>query len=396
MDPPSGVLVALAGASAAFALTAALFGLAALAVMSWPRMGRTDPVGRERVLAGLRSGARYVRHAHSMRRVLLQCLFFVPVATVLWALLPVLARQQLNLGAQGFGMLLAALGAGALVGTLVLPHVRRRVPTNTLVFDASLLYSLSVAVLALTPPMWMVLGVLATAGAAWLALLSTLNASAQLMLPEWVRARALSYFIAVVGGSQTVGAVLWGVSASLVGLRLTLLMAAGVLAILACVARMFPLLDPSRFDPTPSVIHPPRETDEVLDAIDGPILVTVDYLVPVDKAEVFRESMRAVARVRKRTGARRWELYWDPAAPQRFLETFLVPSWEEHRRQHLGRMTILDRAVIESLTALLGDAGKVSHLLGVKVPSSAPGLSQRQPNQPSRTEQNSGPDVSTP
>ena len=59
-------------------------------------------------------------------------------------------------------------------------------------------------------------------------------------------------------------------------------------------------------------------------------------------------------------------------------------------------MTILDRAVIESLTALLGDAGKVSHLLGVKVPSSAPGLSQRQPNQPSRTEQNSGPDVSTP
>ena len=76
-------------------------------------------------------------------------------------------------------------------------------------------------------------------------------------------------------------------------------MAAGVLAILACVARMFPLLDPSRFDPTPSVIHPPRETDEVLDAIDGPILVTVDYLVPVDKAEVFRESMRAVARVPK-------------------------------------------------------------------------------------------------
>ena len=162
-------------------------------------------MGRERVLAGLRSGARYVRHAHSMRRVLLQCLFFVPVATVLWALLPVLARQQLNLGAQGFGMLLAALGAGGLVGTLVLPHVRRRVPTNTLVFDASLLYSLSVAVLALTPPMWMVLGVLATSRGGVVGALSTLNASAQLMLPEWVRARALSYFIAVVGGSQTVG-----------------------------------------------------------------------------------------------------------------------------------------------------------------------------------------------
>jgi len=362
-----GVLLAAVGAGAVFGLVGALFGLAAVAVASWSRTVIPDPVGRERVLRGLRSGARYVRHARSMRRVLVQSLLFVPAATALWALLPVLAKSELHLGAQGFGVLLGALGVGGLCGTLALPGVRRHVSTDDLVTGAFALYAVCLGVLAMTSSPAVVFLLLAGAGAAWLALLSTLNAMAQLALPEWVRARALSYFIAAVGGSQAIGGVVWGVLDSFVGLRATLLSAAAALAALAVIARRSPLIDPSALDPTPSVRHPPSEVDDVLEADDGPILVTVDYRVRIGEVDGFRQAMVAVAGVRRRTGARRWRLYWDPAVPQRYLETFVVASWEEHRRQHLGRMTVLDRTLVEALDSYLEVPLVVSHLAAVDV-----------------------------
>lgn len=363
-----GGLVAIIGAGPVFALIGGLFGLAAFAVATWSRTQARDPLGRERVIHGLRSGARYVRHARSMRRVLIQCFLFVPAATALWALLPVLAGEELHLGARGYGVLLGALGIGALVGTLALPRVKRMASTDALATGAFLVYALCLGGLAVVSSPALAFMVLAAAGFAWLGLLSTLNAMAQLVLPEWVRARALSYFIAVVGGSQALGGVVWGVSASLLGLRLTFVVAAATLAALALIARRFPLLDPSQLNPSPSIGQPPEDVDDVLNAEDGPILVTVGYRVRVGEADEFQQAMIAVARVRKRTGARRWELYWNPAEPQHFLETFVVASWEEHRRQHLGRMTMRDRDVVEAVNTHLDGSVLVSHLLAVDVP----------------------------
>ena len=52
--------------------------------------------------------------------------------------------------------------------------------------------------------------------------------------------------------------------------------------------------------------------------------------------------MSRVARVRQRTGGRRWSLFQDGARPERFVETYLVPSWAEHLRQHEERLTVTD------------------------------------------------------
>ena len=364
-----GGLIAVVGAAALFALIGGLFGVAALAVASWSRSRSPDPLGRERILSGLGSGARYVRNARSMRLILLRVVLFVPAATALWALLPLLATRQLNLAAQGFGVLLAALGVGALLGALVLPALKRHLSFDALAAASFVTYALCLAGLAFASSPVVAILLLGPAGAAWLGLLSTLNAMAQLVLPEWVRARALSYFLAVFGASQAVGGLVWGFSASLMGLRWTCLLAAGVLVVGVLVARGFPLEEPSQLDPTPSVRHPPSEVDAVLKADDGPILVTIDYRVRVGEAEAFGQAMQAVARVRKRTGARHWALYWDPVVPQRFVETFLVASWEEHRRQHLGRMTVLDRSVVDRIRPHLEGVGLVSHLVAVGAPT---------------------------
>jgi hypothetical protein len=122
--------------------------------------------------------------------------------------------------------------------------------------------------------------------------------------------------------------------------------AAGALALGTLTALRFKLtrgetldLSAAPYTAEPSLVLEPRPEQ-------GPVLVTLEYRVPEEKADEFAERMRKVGRVRRRTGARRWGLWRDPADPSRFLETFLVESWEEHLRQH-QRVTATDRQVEE-------------------------------------------------
>jgi len=363
-----GILVAAVGAGWVFALNAASFLLVALAVASWNRVAEPDPVGRERMIAGLRSGARYVRHAPSMRRVLAQSLLFVPVATALWALLPLVATQQLDLGAGGYGLLLGAMGVGAVAGSVLLPSIRPRLRGDTLITATFVLYALALGGVAVTDLLVVAVVLLAAAGAAWLWLLGTLNATIQLALPEWVRARGLSYYLVVVSVGQAGGGILWGAMAYQLNLRVTLLVAAGALLVMAVIGRWVPLPDLSRASPAPTIHHLPPELDEIVDPDAGPILVTIAYSVRHEDVTTFIEAMAAVGRVRRRTGARRWALFRDPVAPDQFLESFVVATWAEHRRQHLGRITVLDRQLIDHADSFLTQPPVVRHLVRADAP----------------------------
>jgi MFS family permease len=375
-----GILVAAAGAGWVFALNAAAFLVVALAVASWNREARPDPVGRERMIAGLRSGARYVRNTRIMRRVLVQSLLFVPIGTAVWALLPFVASKQLDSGAGGYGLLLGALGLGAVGGAMMLPAIRRRVSVGGLITGSFILYAIATAALAVTPSLALALLVLAFGGAAWLGLLSTLNATIQLVLPEWVRARGLSYYLAAVSGGQALGGIVWGALASQLDVRTTLLIAAGALLLATVASRRLPLPNLSRVQPGPTIRQPPPEIDDVLDPEAGPVLVTIDYVVRSGEDDAFIDAMAVVARVRRRTGARRWDLYRDPAAPNHFFETFSVATWGEHRRQHLGRITVLDRELIEDALAHLARPPVVRHLVVADAP-----IKRSQPSEPEST-----------
>jgi predicted MFS family arabinose efflux permease len=376
-----GILVAAVGAAWVFGLNAASFLVVALAVASWNRVVRPDPAGRERMIAGLRSGARYVRHARSMRRVLLQCLLFVPVATALWALLPLVATEQLAIGAGGYGLLLGAMGVGAVAGSVLLPAIRRRVPVSTLITTAFVLYALALAGVAVANTLAVAFLVLTVAGAAWLGLLGTLNATTQLALPDWVRARGLSYYLVVFSIGQAIGGVVWGLIATQLSLRATLLIAAGALLAMAFIGHWVPLPDLRRVSPTPSIRHLPPELDHVIDPDSGPILINITYVVGSEDTARFIDAMRAVSRVRRRTGARRWGLFRDPASPEQFLEAFIVATWAEHRRQHLGRITVLDRQLIDHAHSFLTGPPVVRHLVSA---DASVGIREQETHRPAR------------
>ncbi len=357
----AGLLIAGIGVAPVFALNAASFVFFA-AVLLWAHVGHRDaPSRRERFLPALRAGGGYVRWSPFVRRVLIRAALFLLPATAIWALLPLVATETLHLEAAGYGALLGALGLGAIGGVLLLGRLHARFSEDGLLALASLAYGAAMAVLVLVPLVPVAFAVLIVAGMAWLAVLSTINATLQTFLPGWVRARGLAFYVIVLFGSQALGAAIWGVVAGQVGLTSTFVGAAVVMVGTTLAGRRWRLPDVAGLDRSPAVYWPDPTLAFEPDAEAGPVLVTAAYTVPAGNTVAFVTAMSDLERSRRRTGASDWQLYRDGADPQQFLEVFDVPSWDTHLRQHGGRLTGADAAIEGRADALATGPSKVHH-----------------------------------
>ena len=348
----AGVLISLAGVPVVFATNALSYvGLAVALVVRGPAPAVSGDIP-ERFVPALRAGARYIRHSPITRRILLRSILFVAPAAALWALLPLVATQRLGLDAAGFGFLLGAMGIGAVAGALVMPRLRAHVSASQLIGAASLVYAVTLLILALVTNLPLVVAVLVPAGAAWLAVLSSLGAAMQMFLPTWVRARGLSAHTVVFVGGQAVAAFGWGLLGQYSGLGAALITAAAITAVGAATLAVWPLIDASRLDrSTVSYWAEPNLAFEP-DPEEGPVLVSLTYSVSPERADAFLAAMEHVRRSRQRTGANRWGLYQDGEDPRRFVEVFLVPSWLEHIRQHTDRLTGADQELEQTAYGL--------------------------------------------
>jgi MFS family permease len=358
-----GVLIAAAGPAAAFALNVASFVGLLVVLARWRREVAPRPLGAERVLAAVRTGARYVRSAPKFGAVLARSTVFMLFASSLWALLPILARGPLRLGPGGYGLLLGGIGVGAVLGALVVPAIRARAEPGVVVSAGTLVYA---ATLVLTGPsrsVPLVAVTLVVTGLTWVTVLSTLNSGAQMVLPDWTRARALAYYQLAIMGGQALGGVVWGLVAQLWGAS-TALVAAGIgLAVSLPVGwRWAPMAGP-----TPDLSaeqHLPDPPDVPVTGL-GHVLVLIEWRVPDESAAAFTEAMRAVGLSRRRTGATLWGLFRDVEDPECFVEAFTVPDWTEHLRQHLERGTAMDRLAEAAARQLVvpGTEPQVRHLV---------------------------------
>jgi MFS family permease len=357
----AGLLIAWIGVGLVFALNAASFVVFA-GVLLWAHVTRKDaPSRRERFLPALRAGGGYVRWSPFVRRVLTRAALFLLPATAIWALLPLVATETLHLDAAGYGVLLGALGLGAIGGVLVLGRLHARFSEDGLLAGAGLAYAATMAVLVLVPVVPVAFAVLIVAGMAWLTVLSTVNATLQTFLPGWVRARGLAFYLIVLFGSQALGAAVWGVVAGQVGLTATFVGAAIVMVGTTLAGRRWRLPDVSGLDRSPAVYWPEATLAFEPDLDAGPVLVTATYTVPAASSAAFVTAMSDLERSRRRTGASDWQLYRDGADPQRFLEVFEVPSWDTHLRQHGGRLTGADAAIEARAEALASTPSTVHH-----------------------------------
>jgi quinol monooxygenase YgiN len=206
-------------------------------------------------------------------------------------------------------------------------------------------------------------------GVAWIALMSSFNVAAQAAVPAWVRARGLAVYLLVFQGGMAAGSVVWGAVAARLGIPVALLAAGAGLLLGLLAARRYRLARGEALDLTPS-LHWPQPTVLIeLPAEHGPVLVAVEYRIDPAQAADFARAMQEVRLERLRDGAMRWELFQDPADPQRYVETVLVESWVEHLRQH-ERVTLADREAETHARALhIGPTPPtVTHLIAVRAP----------------------------
>ncbi|WP_306210810.1 MFS transporter [Actinoplanes sp. RD1] len=356
----AGLLVAHAGVPVVFGLNALSFVVFGLALLRWRRPPHSGSQA-EHFGPALRAGERYVRYAPLVRRILLRVILFVLPGSVVWGLVPLVA-QRLHMGSRGYGVLLAALGAGAILGAILMPRIRDRLTPNRLLVVSGLAYAAALAVVALVPAPAAVVPALVLAGLAWMAQVSRMNASLQLFLPNWVRARGFAVYQVVFAGAQALGAFVWGQVTELTGLKAAYLAAAACMLAGTATVRRLPLHEragdrsPATYWPEPNLMLEPH-----LD--DGPVLVTARYRVREENRAAFVEAMSTVRRSRLRTGATRWGLFRDGEQADQFVEVYQVPTWDEHLRQHGGRLTGSDEHEEEKAVALAEGPPAVEHLL---------------------------------
>ena len=267
----------------------------------------------------------------------------------------------MDLDSAGYGLLLGALGLGAIGGVLVLGRLHARFSEDALLALASLAYAAAMAVLVLVPVVAVAFAVLILAGMAWLIVLSTVNATLQTFLPGWVRARGLAFYLIVLFGSQALGATIWGVVAGQVGLTETFVAAALVMVGGAIARRRWRLPDVSGLDRSPVVYWPEATLGLRTGARRGTGSCHGRLCGVPASSEAFIRAMSDLERSRRRTGASDWRLYRDGADPQQFLEVFELPSWDTHLRQHGGRLTGADAAIERQVDALAAAPSSVHH-----------------------------------
>jgi MFS family permease len=328
-----GVVVAWAGAGATFILNAVSF-LAVMAVLFvWNRPPSTNILPTERVLGAIRAGIRYVRYAPALDAVLVRTAAFVIGASAVWAVLPILARWELGLGAAGYGGLLGFFGAGAMLAGAGLPHLGQRLSRNAIAGLAAFCFALALLGLAMVRNLFAVWALMALAGASWTVAMTVFNVATQLSVPEWVQGRALSVYQVVLQGGMAGGSVLWGWLAGRQGVREAILYAAAAVAVGLLTILRFRLADDAELD-LGQYSRPAPRTAFDIDLESGPVLVTIEYRIDPKRAREFTAVMRMMRPIRLRDGAFFWGLFFDAAEPQRFIEYFGVESWAEHVRQH--------------------------------------------------------------
>jgi predicted MFS family arabinose efflux permease len=223
----AGFAIARLGSSSPYWLFAAA-DLSSIAALVWWRPPKKSDLSltRRRILCAVRIGLRHAVKNTGLQATMIRTVAVYPFACAYLALLPLIARHQLTHGSEVYGILLAVVSVGAVLGSVVLASMQKRLDPNTVVAAGTGGLALALVLFGLAQNILLAAAAALIAGAAWTMVLSVLYVSAQLALPDWVRGRGLSIFLTVIFGSITLGSAVWGLVAAKLGLETALFTAA--------------------------------------------------------------------------------------------------------------------------------------------------------------------------
>lgn len=330
-----GVLHA-AGTTVFFALCAAV--MLPLVGFLYLWRGRVDlrlsprASAAESLAGAVSSGWRYFSNTPGLRAISARTVLFVTPGVALGALFPLFASRFLHTSAFAYGVFLAVSGLGALFAALTLPRLQNHLRLDAIVAVATLADALAVAALVVWPNRVAAVPVLLTTGACWVWATVAFIIAARQVTPDWVQSRSMSLFYIVMQGPFVIGGLGFGIIDTFVPLRETLLVAA--LAFIPGVVLIprfrLPVVDRSSLQLVGSST---LSIGEHVSPDDGPVLILVEYNLDDEDVDDFLAAMADLRIVRRRLGGSRWGVFQDVTTPGKFLETFLVPSWQGYLLQ---------------------------------------------------------------
>lgn len=363
-----GLLLAGFGAAATYCADLISYVFVIGALIWWKRpVQPSDPL-REHFFSAFRAGLRFTRAHSKLHIVLLRAAVHFAFGSSVWALLPLVARQLLHGGAGLYGVLLGAVGAGAILGALSMPTLQKRLDGDGVILVSAIATAVVMAGLSFAPPVWLALPLLLVLGAAWILALTTLGGAAQAILPNWVRGRALAVYQMVFNGALAGGSLLWGFVAQALGTPHALLIAGAGLVVAALFLNRI-RLPRGEEDLGPAHHWPEPELADDIAHDRGPVMILIEYCIPAANREAFLRAVHQLSEERLRDGAFNWGVMEDPANPELLTEWFLVESWAEHLRQH-RRVPNADADLQRDVARfhVASEPPRVRHLLGVGLP----------------------------
>ena len=358
-----GAIVGAAGSIGAFLANTLTYLPLTAVLLRWKSPPAEETrLPRERLTTAMAAGLRYTAMSPDILRVMPRAGIFGFAVAAVSALLPIIAREQLEGGPLTFGLLLGAYGAGSVATGFFVRPLLEKLGSERVVVLASLASTAGTVAIAYSSYLVLSMLALILVGIGSVLVLSTCNTVIQLAAPRWVVARTLSIYQMAAFGAMAMGAASFGLFADRTSVNVALLSAAGLHILSILLGRLIPIIEDQRdLDPyqwsEPSTVVP-------IKGRQGPVVIAISY--EIDEADIpqFLALMSERRRVRRRDSAHGWTLMRDLGQPSRWVERYDVASWHDYVR-HNKRHT---KADIENWQAILAlhrgkDAPLVTRLL---------------------------------
>jgi MFS family permease len=338
-----GIIVATAGAVAAFGVNAILYLPLMVALFVWRRESEPSRLPRERFNRAIVSGVRYIANSPSIKIVLMRTLVTGLIGGSISALMPLVVRDLLHGGAQTYGIMLGAFGLGAVIGALNIGEVRKRLSGEAAVRACALSMGGAIAAVAISHEPVLTAAALVIAGAVWMLAVALFNIGVQLSAPRWVAGRSLAIFQAAISGGIAIGSWGWGRLTDAAGVETALLVSAGLMLLSPLLGLWLKMPRVGARNEDAEVLADP-EVQLSLSGRSGPLVVEIEYRVAQDNARAFHNVMQDVQLSRQRNGAYGWSIARDIADPELWTERYHCPTWFDYLRQR-NRATQSERAL---------------------------------------------------
>jgi predicted MFS family arabinose efflux permease len=228
-----GIVLARFGATTSFLLNAASFCVVMVALMTY----RTPPEAPRRSSPSVRPMAsafaepwRVIVHDADIRPTFVAMFLFTLGASVFYALTPAFGKETLGASPLAYGVMIGAMGGGAVLGASVMKRLRGRMSPRVLVASSMLTFATFIALLSRVSSVPVAMALLVPAGAGWLGSFSSLQALVQVWTPDRTRARVLALYQMLHLAGWAAASSAGGLLAERVGIRAAIVTGATICA----------------------------------------------------------------------------------------------------------------------------------------------------------------------